>query len=158
MSAGARLRQASVADLETILHHRRSMFAEMGDGSETELDAMVESARPFVEDALRDGSYRAWLVEADGRVVSGGGVAIVPYQPTPLDPVARRAFVLNMYTEPSHRRQGLAKLVLQAIVSWCREQGLKAVLLHASDAGRPLYRQMGFEPTNEMKLLFKQGG
>ena len=152
------IRPASAADVGTILHHRRSMFAEMGDGSEAELDAMVESARPFVEAALRDGSYRAWLVEADGRVVSGGGVALVPYQPAPLDPVARRAYVLNMYTEPSHRRQGLAKLVLEAIVSFCREQGLKAVLLHASDAGRPLYRQMGFEPTNEMKLLLKQGG
>jgi GNAT superfamily N-acetyltransferase len=60
-----------------------------------------------------------------------------------------------MYTELSHRRRGLAKLVLEAIVSFCREQGLKAVLLHASDAGRPLYLKMGFEPTNEMKLLWK---
>ena len=152
------IRPASVADVETILHHRRSMFAEMGDGTEAELDAMVESARTFIKAALQDGSYRAWLVEADGRVVSGGGVALVPYQPTPLDPEARRAYVLNMYTEPSHRRRGLAKLVLEAIVSFCRAQGLKAVLLHASDAGRPLYLQMGFEPTNEMKLLLKQGG
>jgi GNAT superfamily N-acetyltransferase len=64
-----------------------------------------------------------------------------------------RGFVLNMYTEPAYRRRGLAKQVLESIIAWCREQGFKAVLLHASDAGRGLYEQMGFEPTNEMRLL-----
>jgi GNAT superfamily N-acetyltransferase len=142
-----------VADLETILHHRREMFAEMGHGDEGALDAMVSSARSFIEGALRDGSYRAWLVEADGRVVSGGGVAIVAYQPTPRDPLPRRAFVLNMYTEPAYCRQGLAREVLETIIAWSRREGLRAVLLHASNAGRPLYQKLGFEPTNEMRLL-----
>ena len=154
-TAGWRIRQATVADIETILHHRRSMFADMGDGSEAELDAMVTSARPFVEAAFRDGSYRGWLIEVGGYVVAGGGVAIVAYQPTPLDSAPRRAYVLNMYTEPAYRRQGMARRVLEAIIPWCREQGLKAVLLHASDAGRPLYLQMGFEPTNEMRLYLR---
>ena len=150
---GRKIRQATVADVEVILHHRRCMFEDMGHGSDAELDAMVSSARPFVAAGLRDGSYRAWLLEVEEGVVAGGGVAIVPYQPTPLDPVARRAYVLNMYTEPAYRRQGLARQVLEAIISWCREQGLKAVLLHASDAGRPLYEKLGFEPTNEMRLF-----
>lgn len=151
-AAGRRIRVATVADVEVILRHRRCMFADMGDGSEAELDAMVSRARPFVEAAVREGSYRAWLIDVDGEVVAGGGVAIVPYQPTPVDPAARRAYVLNMYTDPAHRRQGMARRVLEAIIQWCREQGFKAILLHASDAGRPLYRQMGFEPTNEMRL------
>jgi GNAT superfamily N-acetyltransferase len=154
-AASGRIRPATDADLEAILHHRRSMFADMEEGSESELDAMVKSARPYVEAALRDGSYRGWLVEIGGRVVAGGGVAIVPYQPTPMDPLARRAYVLNMYTEPPYRRQGLARQVLEAIVAWCREQGFRVVMLHASDDGRPLYRQMGFEPTNEMRLFLR---
>ena len=81
------------------------------------------------------------------------------WQSSPINPRRRirrrRAYVLNMYTEPAHRRRGLAKRVLEAIVVWCREQGFKVVLLHASDAGRPLYRQFGFEPTNEMRLLLR---
>lgn len=150
-----RLRKATADDVGVILHHRRRMFADMGDGTEAELDAMVSSARPFITAGLRDGSYRAWLVEVESGVVAGGGVAIVPYQPTPLDPVARRAYVLNMYTEPEYRRHGLARQVLEVIIAWCREQGMKAVVLHASDAARPLYEALGFEPTNEMRLLFK---
>jgi hypothetical protein len=76
-----RIRQATVADVETILHHRRRMFADMGDGREAELEVMVTSARPFLMTALQDGSYRAWLIEVGDRVVAGGGVAIVPINP-----------------------------------------------------------------------------
>ncbi len=150
-----RMRGATVADVEIILHHRRCMFSDMGHGTPAELDAMVTSARPFITSGLREGSYHGWLVEVGDRVVAGGGVAMVPYQPTPLDSVARRAYVLNMYTDPAYRRQGLARQVLEAIIAWCREQGVKAVLLHASDAGRPLYEKLGFERTNEMRLFLK---
>jgi len=149
----ARIRQATAADVDIILQHRRSMFADMADGTEGERDAMVATARPFIEAALRDGSYRAWLLEVDGEVVSGGGVAVVGYQPTPFDPIPRRAWVLNMYTEPTFRGRGFARQILEAIISWCREQGLRAVLLHASEAGRPLYASVGFQPTNEMRLV-----
>jgi GNAT superfamily N-acetyltransferase len=152
----SRIRQATPADIDMILHHRRSMFADMGEGSETDLDVMVARARQFIETALKDGSYRGWLVEVGGRVVAGGGVAIVGYQPSPLETSPGRAFVLNMYTEPAFRRQGLARQILKTIVEWCRQQGFAAVSLHASDAGRALYSSLGFEPTNEMRLVLRQ--
>ena len=128
------------------------MFADMAEGSESERDAMVTSARPFVAAGLADGSYRGWLIETDGRIVAGGGVAIVPYQPTPADPVCRRAFVLNLYTEPAYRGRGFARLVMKTIVDWCRQQGFRSVSLHASDDGRPMYEALDFRPTNEMRL------
>jgi GNAT superfamily N-acetyltransferase len=150
-----RIRLATVADAETIVRHRERMFADMGDGSEQTRAAMVAAARPFIRAGLADGSYRAWLAELDGRVVAGGGVAIVGFQPTPLDPGPRRAWVLNVYTEPAFRRQGLARQIVEHIIAWCREQGFAAVMLHASDDGRPLYEELGFQPTNEMRLLLK---
>src|SRR5437016_2890200 len=106
------IRVATVADVDVILHHRRSMFADMGDGDEVGRDAMAATARPFIEAALEDGSYRGWLAEVDGRVVAGGGVAIVGFQPTPFDPRPRRAWILNVYTEPAFRRRGLARQVM----------------------------------------------
>ena len=41
---------------------------------------------------------------------------------------------------------------MRELVDWCRAQGFDCVCLHASDAGRPLYEQLGFQPTNEMRL------
>ena len=61
-----------------------------------------------------------------------------------------------MYTEPDFRRQGLARRVLETMLAWCREQEIVRVYLHASDEGRPLYESLGFEATNEMKLMLKR--
>lgn len=93
----------------------------------------------------------------DDRTERGGGVAIVAFLPTPADPNPRRAWILNMYTEPAYRRRGLATQILGDIVGWCRGQGLRQAFLHASAAGRPLYERAGFAPTNEMRLLLEPG-
>lgn len=154
--AGYRLRRAQAADLARVLRHRRRMFEDMGYRDLAALDAMQAAAEPFLAQGLADGSYQGWLVDdAGGQVVAGGGVALVPFQPHPRDPTSRRAFVLNLFTEPEHRRRGLARRLMQAMVDWCREQGLQALSLHASDEGRPLYESLGFTPTNEMRLFLR---
>ncbi|HLA77078.1 MAG TPA: GNAT family N-acetyltransferase [Vicinamibacteria bacterium] len=152
----ARLRQATVADLEVILHQKRSMFADIGTGDESMRDAMTAVARPLIEAGLKDGSYRGWLIEVYGRVVAGGGLAIVGFQPNPLDLMPRRAFIVNMYTEPAFRRQGLARLVLERAIACCREEGFGSVFLHAAEAGRALYESLGFRLANEMRLLLSE--
>jgi GNAT superfamily N-acetyltransferase len=150
--ATAHIRQATLTDVDVILDQRRRMFADMGRGDEKAREAMVAATRPLIETGLRDGSYRGWLAEVEGRAVAGGGIAFAAFQPTPTDLSPRRAWIVNVYTEPAFRRRGLARQVLEAILAWCREQGLKAIFLHASDAGRPLYELLGFKPTSEMRL------
>ncbi len=40
------------------------------------------------------------------------------------------------------------------ILDWLKQRGFRAVNLHASAEGRPLYEKLGFEATNEMRLKF----
>lgn len=147
------IRRATAADVEVIVSHRLLMFTDMWLGDDAARQAAAGASRPLIESALRDGWYQGWLAEDGGRVVAGGGVAIVPFPPTPADPNPRRAWFLNMYTEPAHRRRGLAAQVLGQVVGWCREQGLRQVFLHPSAAGRPIYERAGFKPTSEMRLM-----
>lgn len=149
------LRTATVADLPTIMRHRREMFTDMGYRDTASLDAMEATSVPFIRAGLENGSYRGWLMETTEGVVAGGGVAILDYPSSPRDPSLRRAYILNMYTEPAYRRQGLAKTIVEAMIRWCREQGFAWVSLHASADGRHLYETMGFQPTNEMRLALK---
>ena len=66
------IREAELDDLEIILHHRRSMFRDMGEGTVAQLDRMVEVARPWVARALAEGTYRHWLaVDTPGGVAGG---------------------------------------------------------------------------------------
>ena len=153
---GFTIREATVADLDLVLHHRRSMFFDMGYRDEAVLSAMLSTSRPFFSERLADGRYRAWFVESpSGDVVAGGGLIIFDYHSSPRDPHPRKPVIVNMYTNPAYRRKGFARTLMETMIAWCRTQGFGSILLHASKDGRPLYEQLGFEPTNEMRLMLR---
>jgi GNAT superfamily N-acetyltransferase len=147
------IREALPSEAAIILHHRRSMFRDMGEGTFEELDRMVEVAGPWLSKALADGSYHHWLaLDASDRVAAGGGVLLCPWPANPKDPCTERAVILNVYTEPEFRKRGIARQVMAAILDWVEARGFHSVNLHASKEGRALYEKIGFEPTNEMRL------
>jgi hypothetical protein len=134
------IREGGRDELAVVVYHRRRMFEEMGYTDLEQLAAMDRSSEEFFGRALAEGKYRAWLIEVDRTVISGGGVLILPFQPGPRDPRPERPWIVNVFTEPAWRGKG------------CRAEGFTVVSLHASDAGRPIYAGMGFLPTNEMRL------
>jgi len=103
---------------------------------------------------LQDGSYFGLLGEINGQVVAGGGIVIAAWPGSPLNQSPCRAWILNIYVEPTYRRQGLAREMTKALIAWCRENGFQSVALHASEYGRSLYESLGFHSTNEMRLRF----
>jgi GNAT superfamily N-acetyltransferase len=150
-----RIRPAGFDDIPQLLHHRRAMFAEMGEDDAGPLARMTETAEMYLRQALGHGC-RGWVAETvEGRVVAGCLVVTVPWPGSPRDPSPRRAWILNMYTEPEWRRRGIARRLMETAVAWCRASGFAAVALHASENGRPLYEAMGFAPTNEMWLKLR---
>lgn len=137
--AELKIREAAPSESAIILHHRRSMFRDMGKGTVEELDRMVEVARPWLAQAMEDGSYRHWLaIDSSGRVAGGGGVLLSPWPANPHDPRAERAVILNIYTEPEFRRRGVARQVMTMILAWIKAHGLRGVNLHASDGAAAL--------------------
>ena len=98
------IRAAVPSESAIILHHRRSMFRDMGEGTVQELDRMVDVASPWLARAMADGSYHHWLaLDSAGRVAGGGGVLLCPWPANPKDPCTERAVILNVYTEQEFR-------------------------------------------------------
>lgn len=147
------IRPATLEDIHVILHHRRSMYEDMGKRDTRPLDTMEQTSEKYFRAALADGSYRGFLAETtDRKVVAGGGIVIShwPAHPDGLHP--RRAMILNMYTEKQFRRRGIARRLMITMMDWLRKEGFPKVGLHASDEGRPLYESLGFEVSNEMEI------
>ncbi len=143
MAPDYRVRPATLADADVLVRHRVGMFTDMGVAMDA---AALEAAfRAWLAELMPAGTYRAWLVEtADGTVVGGGGITILPWPPGPHYPGDRLAFVYNVYTDRPHRRRGLARLVMDAIHTFCREAGITSLALNASGDGQPLYTSLGY--------------
>lgn len=149
------IREATVEDIPEILRQRRGMYEDMDYKDPQALAAMLSTSETYLHHAVAEGSFRGWLALIEGHAVAGGAILLSPWPSHPYDGQCRRATILNLYTYPEHRRKGIARRLMQIMIDWCRKQQFAVVYLHASKDGRHLYEQLGFEPTNEMKLTLK---
>src|SRR5579864_4777882 len=152
---GILIREATTDDIPEILRQRRAMYQDMGYKDLEALAAMVSTAAAYLAEALPAGSFRAWLAVSGKRVVGGGPVLISPWPSHPNYGECRRATILNVYTQPQHRRKGIGRRLMMTMIDWCRKKDFAFVFLHASKDGRHLYQSLGFEPTNEMRLSLR---
>src|SRR5439155_18047266 len=136
-----RVRVATPADVDALVHHRIGMFSDMGVAMDD--GALATAFRRWVEEALESGVYRAWVVEdlesGEKSTVGGGGITVLPWPPGPRFLSDRLAFVYNVYVDPAHRRRGLARRIMETIHAWCRSAGISSIALNSSDSGRALY-------------------
>ncbi len=139
-----RLRLATLDDLDALVHHRIAMFTDMG----VVVDAvgLDRAFREWLRAAMPPGDYVAWLCEtATGEIVAGGGISLLRWPPGPRPAAGDRlAFVYNVYTEPAHRKRGLARSLMEAIHAWCAGRGIAAMALNAATDARHLYASMGY--------------
>ena len=163
MSEPFTIRPATVDDADIIAEHRARMFDEMGQVSPQAFETLRAKSRERLLDLMTRGEYVGWLaIPAQGRniIAGGAGVQLREVLPHPLarangeDKIAegRHAIILNVFTEPKWRRQGVAGLLLQRIIEWARAEQLDRLVLHASEAGRGLYERLGFVGTSEMRF------
>ena len=148
------IRPATLADIPHIVRHRERMFRDM------ELPAAFEDMAPAFELWLRHAipskTYLAWMaVTGEGAVAGGAGLIVIPWPPGPVSMDPRCGFVFNVYTDASHRKQGLARRLMEAIHEWCRAEGIERLVLNASLFGEPLYRSMGYVRTEEPMMRLR---
>ncbi len=146
------------ADIQTIVRHRRAMFRDMGYHDEDALEAMSAGFLPWLRCKMEAGEYLGWFaLGPDSSVAAGLGLWLMDWPPHMVASGRWRGNILNVYTEPAHRRRGMARALMQVALGWCADHDVDAVILHASPEGRPLYESLGFTPTNEMRLTGPHG-
>jgi len=142
--ADYRVRAAALDDIPALVHQRVEMFIAMN--VPIDRNAVSAAYDRWLQTTLPSDLYRAWLVEtAAGEIAAGGGITVIAWPPSPNSLGDRAAFVYNVYTEPAHRRRGLARMILETIHAWCRANGIATGFLNASDEGRTLYESMGYQ-------------
>ena len=153
------VRLATFRDAEIVAYHRASMFHQMGQLSDQLFEPFQKRSTERLRELFESGEYLGWLAcpaKQTDKVIAGAGVQLRRTLPHPAGPRAfaegRHGLIINVFTEPDWRRQGIAKLLLNRIIQWSQEQKLDRLVLHASADGRALYERLGFIATNEMRL------
>ena len=154
------VRLATIDDVDIIAWHRARMFQDMGNLQPDLFGAFRMKSCEQLRDVIARGEYVGWLTSlkvAPNKVIAGAGVQFRRVLPHPSENGARfaegrHAIVVNVFTEPEWRRQGLAAMLLNRIIHWAREQKLDELILHSSTEGRSMYERLGFVATTEMRF------
>jgi GNAT superfamily N-acetyltransferase len=149
------IRPATKEDAAIIAVQRRRMFLDMGKPDDVNMRTMLTSFLPWVRDAIASGKYLGMLATNVHTVAAGAGMLLLEAAPSYGNTSTTRAYVFNVYTELEHRRQGLARQLIQALLEEAKLRGIKSVSLHATEAGKNVYSDLGFETSNEMWLMLE---
>lgn len=118
------------------LHKLESGFlSEIGEGH------LTGGNRDRLFAAIREGRITFFLARRGYRVV--GMCSVAPCFST--FACAAAGVFDDFFIEPAFRRQGIARLLTDAALTWCREQGYASVTVGCSAGDEDMYRALGFK-------------
>ena len=148
-------KKATIEDLDELVRTRIIVLRASNKLSDDiDMSVVEQESYEYYKRNLEIGEHIAYLVYDDGKFIGAGGVSFYQVMPTYHNPTGKKAYIMNMYTAPEYRRQGIAIHTLDLLVNDARELGVSQIDLEATDMGRPLYAKYGFvKIEDEMKLI-----
>ena len=143
-------RRARAADWEALRQLRLRALAEDPDAFASTLDAELALPAEVWRQRAEGGPASATFIAGqDGVDVGLAGVF------AEADPPGRM-HLISMWVDPRHRRQGVARALIDLVIGWAAERRASEVVLWVADqndAARRLYERLGFRPTGERQPL-----
>lgn len=149
------IRKATRDDISLLVRMRLAFLQE--EFGEEAVGAAAGIRGRMTEYFLRqlDTGIFAYLADVDGETVSSVYCAVEERPASPTIPTGRTATLLNVFTFPEFRRQGIATALLQAAIDEARRLGVCSLGLSATPAGRPVYEKIGFRESRYTSMRLK---
>ena len=147
-------KRATLEDINTLVETRIEVLRAANKlCADTDMGEVERQSYLYYQKALSDGSHIAYLVFDESGCIGTGGVSFFQVMPTYHNPSGKKAYIMNMYTNPKYRRKGIAYKTLDMLIKEIKSKGISSISLEATDMGRPLYEKYGFIKMNsEMEL------
>lgn len=134
-------RLATLSDMDQLIELRKNQLIDEGQSAEDLIDAEL---RHFFTKTLTNQSLVQWVIEEQDRFIATAGVLFYEFPPSFMNKDGLRAYVTNVYTEPTYRGQGLASALLNRLVVEAKRRDVRKLFLEASTIGKPMYKKYGF--------------
>lgn len=150
----AEIRQAGLEDLELLMAWRMRVLREVFSLHDGQPAGTLEAEnRRYYQEAVPAGLHIPCFAHMGGEIVGCGGLCLSREMPSPDNPTGRCGYLMNIYTRPDYRGQGVGRAVVQWLTARAREREIPKIYLETSQAGRALYASLGFVPMPDMMKL-----
>ena len=138
-------RKIDCSDISLSVDYRIMFLTELQgyQPKEKETQLRIELTEYFKQ-AIAFNSYIGWVAEYNSKPVGFGGIVIQKI-PGHFEYVkGLKGYILNMFTIPEYRQNGICHNILKRLISNGKELRLNSIYLHATNEGIDLYRKEGF--------------
>ncbi len=132
-------------EIELLTKYRMAYLTELqGEQSSEYQIKLNKELNMFFEQAMAEQRFFAFMAAYKGEFVSFGAMVVKKIPGDFNKPFYLEGDILNMYTIPSARRNGVSALILKQLIDEAHNRGISKISLHTTKEGEKLYRNFGF--------------
>lgn len=152
-SAKIKFRKAELNDVDIFIEYRIIFLNEIHkpipDAKETILKKRL---RDYFNKTVKDGTFISWIAEYEKKPVGIGSMVLREQPGNFYIPNGKVGHILNMYTIPEFRKNGVCSEILKRLIKEGEKLNLSKIDLLATEQGESLYRKFGFKEPNDKAL------
>jgi GNAT superfamily N-acetyltransferase len=148
-------REAGSDDISMLVEYRVQFLKELQGIPSAEMETdLRKELFDYFQWALANQSYIGLIAELNDDPVGFGGMVIhrMPAHFNLMNGLA--GYILNMYTLPVYRKNGIGSEILTRLVSYGKKIKMGRIYLNATREGIELYRSLGFKEPDFPELEY----
>ncbi|MBQ6412002.1 MAG: amino acid adenylation domain-containing protein [Ruminococcus sp.] len=144
------VKNVKIQDIDLLLDWRMEVLShvfseEFKSLTAEQIETIRENNRRYFLSEIPSGGHIACFVYRDGEIVGCGGVCIYDEMPSPDNLGGKCAYLMNIYTRPEYRHQGIATRVVEHLIAEAKARSIEKIYLETSADGERMYRRLGFK-------------
>ena len=148
-------RLATLDDIQKLVELRIKFIKEVRIDAPTDgLDEYREVMSNYLKKEMSSGNFIAWLAITNKEIIATSGLITIQRQPQLWNMSGQEVYIMNMYTKPEWRREGIGTAILEKLIDEARNRGVEAIKLHATPMGKALYEKRGFKMAHPEMYLY----
>lgn len=148
------IRKAAAEDIDLLVEWRMEVLHEVFSIPQNQsIYELERENRCYYQRALQNDEHIACFACIGDTVIGCGGICFYREMPSPDNPSGKCAYLMNIYTRPQFRKQGVGKELIEWLLEQAAQRNIPKIYLETSEAGKRLYAQIGFLPMQNMMKL-----
>jgi GNAT superfamily N-acetyltransferase len=140
-----KIHKIGVEEIPLLVEYRLAYLAELQGYQNEDLNSILKTdLEIYFRKSIKEGRFFAIYAELEGKILSFGGMVVKEIPGDSRKSSYIEGDILNMYTVPEARRQGVSSMILEQLMAEAKLIGISKVALHTSKDGEILYRKFGF--------------
>ena len=149
-----KIRETTPKEDSIIAEHFYKMWLDIGAPENSIKPNHRNLTLEFIKQARKNLFYKGFVAEIGNIIVGSASCQLFTglYSLILEEEYRKYGYIWGVYVESPHRRKGIAKQLTNATIEHLKSINCTKAILNASPAGKPVYENLGFSPSNAMQL------